>query len=434
MIFSRIPPLVRLIAGNYKDIFEDAGIPFSILCLLIVMTCSGFPVLSLFVRYFATSPSVSELSRQLNKFDEKTMNRAMRRVAFSVLKRVRSSPDDWIFAIDTTSNVKRTKGLEGAGLWANSSQEIYYGQNMMMLCAVNIKNGDCIPINWKPCFKFDSEKPLETNHSLVVLLLNQIFEENWPKLPLVMDSWFDSAKLMKELEIIQVKFVIEMKSSRKPKTNPSPRCPKEKLQKIFSKLPRISFKTTTRETITPISKNWKHVRFCAAKNIWIGGAGEVPKQFMVAVTAVFNHPKESKAFGYYATNDLLRPSTWAWQMSRWRWNIEVCFRDLRQGLNWGKLQAKTPQAANFSWVMPIIILACIREKKPNKPILTVFEEMKLEETMNTLDFHANNPTSKQRESLRIRLLGTPANKKVRITAAEIPKLNNNLTKPLKVAA
>ncbi len=43
------------------------------------------------------------------------MNRAMRRLAWTVLKRVRKAPEDWIFVIDTTANAKRTAGLEGQG-------------------------------------------------------------------------------------------------------------------------------------------------------------------------------------------------------------------------------------------------------------------------------------------------------------------------------
>ena len=120
MVFCRIPLLARLIAGRYQDIFRDAGISHSMLCLLIVMTLSGIPVLSEFVRFVSFSPSVSTLSRNIGKFTEETMNRAQRRIAWSVLKQVKRNKDDWIWVIDTTSNIKRTAALEGRGLWANS--------------------------------------------------------------------------------------------------------------------------------------------------------------------------------------------------------------------------------------------------------------------------------------------------------------------------
>ena len=44
--------------------------------------------------------------------------------------------------------------------------------------------------------------------------------------------------------------------------------------------------------------------------------------------------------------------------------------------------------------------------------------MKNEEAMRTIDFHAENPSNIQRKNLRIRLVNSPACKKVRITAAE----------------
>ena len=121
-------------------------------------------------------------------------------------------------------------------------------------------------------------------------------------------------------------------------------------------------------------------------------------------------------------------------MSRHRWNIEVGFRDLRQGFSWGKQAAKSVEGANLSWTLPILILAYMREQDSKTPILTQLQKIKNEELMATIDFHANNPYSQQREKLRIRLLGTPACKKVRITAAEKDnsKRKENLCK--KIAA
>ena len=111
-------------------------------------------------------------------------------------------------------------------------------------------------------------------------------------------------------------------------------------------------------------------------------------------------------------------------MSRYRWNVEVGFRDLRQGFEWGKFAAKSPEGANFSWTMPIIILAYLREKNSEAPILAQLREIKYTETMAAIDFHAEKPNSSQREKLRIRLLGTASNKKVRITAAEKEEVRN----------
>ena len=411
MVLTRIPPMARLIAGRYKDIFSDAGISHSMLCLFIAMILGGIPFLSRLVRIACFSPSVSTLSRSAAKFNSNAMNRAMKRLAWSVLKRVMKAPDDWIFVIDTTSNIKRTQGLEGAGLWANSKHEIFSGQNLMVLCAVNKKTGEAIPIAWRPCLKESERSPGTTNHDLVPELLQLVLGLGWPKLPLVMDSWFDSVPLMLTLKAMKITFVIQLKSSRKPTTTPSPRNPKRFLIDLFKGMIRTSTRATTREN-KPIPKvGLQGVKYVAGRDLWISGRGKNAKKIMVRVAAVYNHIKERNAFGYYATNDLSASYTWCWNMSRYRWNIEVCFRDLRQSMQWGSWAAKCPEMANLSLVLPLLVLGYLREQDAETPIISRLERLRDEEMMHSIDFFANNPKSQKRESLRNRLLGAPHGEK-----------------------
>jgi len=434
MLFSRIPPVARLISDRYKDIFRSAGIPYSMLCILIVMILCGFPAISKFVKYFVLSLSVSAISRSIKKFDKNVMNLVQRRIAWSVLKQVVRDPENWIWVIDTTANIKRTANLPGRGLWANSKNEIFFGQNMMMICAVNTLTGASIPVYWLPFLKPNERKKGHTNHNLVLELVDALIEQEWPKLTLVMDSWFDSASLLQALNKRKIIFVVELKSSRKPKTNPGLRVSKKHLVDIFKNLNRESIRCTTREIKEPVRVGWKNLRFVSGQNIWINGRGETSKQIQLHVAAVYNHPKEKKAFGYYATNDLSKPYTWCWKMSRYRWNAEVCFRDLRQGFNWGKLPAKSVECANFSWVMPILILAYIREYDPKSTILSFLEKTKDEELMRSINYYTKNPDNFQIKKLRIRLLGTPPCKKVRITAAEKERLDQKSNLSNKSAA
>jgi hypothetical protein len=162
------------------------------------------------------------------------MNRAMKRHAWSVLKRVMKGTKDWIFVVDTTSNAKRTVGLDGQGFWANSKDEVFYGQNLKVVCAVNKRTGEAIPIAWTPCLKESERKPGCTNHTLVPQLIDSLLEQGRPKLPVVIDSWFDSATLMPALQKRGLTSVIQLKSSRKPKPIPSPRHPKRFLVDIFN--------------------------------------------------------------------------------------------------------------------------------------------------------------------------------------------------------
>lgn len=348
------------------------------------------------------------------------MNRLQRRIRASVLKRVLTDPDSWIFSVDSTANIKRTAGILGGGLWANSKNEIFYGQNMMMLCAINIKTGESIPVYWLPWLKENEREKGKTNHDLVLTLVDAVIAEGWPKLTVVMDSWFDCHRLMKLLNERGITFSVELKSFRKPSKNPSPRSQKLCLVDIFKNLLRESIRLTTRENKQPQKLGWKNLKFISGSILWIGGKEKNSNKIRLKVTAVYNHPRENKAFAYYATNDLSKPYTWSWKMSRHRWNIEVGFKDLRQGFNWGKLAAKSQEGANLAWTLPILILSYMREFDSKTPILTQIERIKNEELMATIDFHANNPNHIQRKNLKIRILGTDACKKVRITSAEKP--------------
>ncbi len=434
MVLSRIPTVARLIAGRYQDIFRDTGISYSMLCLLIAMTLCGISNLSWFVRIVCFSPSISSMSRAIGKFDDRTMNRAMRRLSMSVLNRVLADASSWIWVVDTTSNIKRTKEMLGEGHWANSKHEIFWGQNLMVLCAVNTNTGESIPISWLPCLK-DKDRPKgSTSHDLVTSLLEAQIELGWPKLNLVLDSWFDSSGLIESLNKLGIVFVIQLKSSRKPKTNPGHRSIKRFLTDIFCSLERISIRATTRENKEKKACGLIGLKYVAGAMIWIAGSGKNSKQIQLKVAAVFNHFKERKAFGYYATNDLSASFTWCWKMSRYRWNVEVGFRDLRQGLRWGELASKTTRGANLSLTLPILILGYLREQAPESPIISQLESIRLTEMIATVDFHAENPLSQRRKDLRIRALGTPSGKKVRITAAEKDEFETIPKKSFKKAA
>jgi hypothetical protein len=111
--------------------------------------------------------------------------------------------------------------------------------------------------------------------------------------------------MVETFENMGITFVIQLKSSRRPKTNPSPRNPKKFLVDIFSAVKRVSCRTTTRENKLPSKLGLHGVKFVAGSDFWISGSGKDAKQIRVRVAAVYNHIKERNAFGYYATNDLL---------------------------------------------------------------------------------------------------------------------------------
>ena len=153
----------------------------------------------------------------------------------------------------------------------------------------------------------------------------------------------------------------------------------------------------------------------AGSDFWISGSGKDAKQIRVRVAAVYNHIKERMPSDITPQTTSCASYIWCWKMSRYRWNIEVRFRDLRQSMLWDRWPAKCPELANLSLVVPILVLCYLRETEAETPILSRLNRLRDEETMHSIDFFVKNPKSHKLESLRIRLIGNLPRKKPRIT-------------------
>lgn len=334
MLSFVVPSLVRTIADRYKDILEPVRYPM--LCAYIASFVLNPGSLADLVRIAPWTSSLSTLSDGLKLFSSTNLNRAMRRLRWSVLKRLSKNPNDWIFAFDTTSNPKRVEGLIGRGMWATSQRQIFDGRNLVVLAVVNLRTGHAIPITWAPCIKPKDDKENGKPAWQVVLdLLDEVLSEHYPKLPIAGDSWLDGVPFLQELDKRDFSFNIELKSSRKAKANVSPNAHWDSLQSQLEGEKKDAAVAGTRIlTEVPLVLHGK--KFLASKLLWIRQSkpdctGRRP-EIRVQVTAVYNHPAEKVPFAFYATNDLAKSGVWQWQMSRSRWNIEVLFRDLKQEL------------------------------------------------------------------------------------------------------
>ena len=121
-------------------------------------------------------------------------------------------------------------------------------------------------------------------------------------------------------------------------------------------------------------------------------------------------------------------------MCRCRWNIEVCFRDLRQGLRWGQFAAKTPQGAELAFLLPILIQGILHEKDASTPLLTKLSKLRNSEMLAALEFHVANPKNQQLQRLKSTLGNQAACKKVKITTAEKEQARTNCKKRSSMAA
>lgn len=418
MLMLQCPELVRSIADRYKDIVAPTGISYPLLCAYVAMTCYGLTSLCDLVRFAPWTASVSSLSRPLEDFDKQTLNRAMRRVSWSVLKRVRRSPDEWIFVVDTTKNLKRIEGLSGRSLWGDSNNVIFEGQNLLVVAAVNKRTGQAIPVAWAPCIKPSESSEGKTASALTLEILDALVEQGWPKLVTVFDSWFDGVAFMHALSERGFVFVIQLKTSRKLKLSPGPRARKHTFVEVFSERERHGVRASTREC-DEVPKGWDGLRFASEAMVWLRDCkGKLP-QVIVKVAAIYNRPREKHAFGYYATNDLTQSGVWLWAHSRRRWNIECLFRDLRQHMAWGKLASQSEGGADLSLFLPIAVIAFLRETgRETETIGQQLSAMRQREMLRSVEFIKKRPSSSLLDVFEARNDPERANRKPRSSAAE----------------
>lgn len=408
------PGIAREIGDKYKDIAAHASIRYPCLCAYIAMLINGSESLCGFSRLASWTPSVSTLSRSILNFSDAVSSRMLGRNRVAILNEVKKEEKNWVFVIDTTKNLKRTFGIDGFGLWHDSNNNIYKCQNLLVICAVHAPSGAAIPLHYLPCLKPSEREDKVTANHLVIETLDMLVDEGWPKLTVIMDSWFDGAWLIEQLKTRKFIFVVELKSRRKPKENCGPRVEKQALNDLFKDEERYS---VTTGTSLQAAQNEKYVS--EDKQLWVGGSEKDGKQIGLLVCAVYNDLDDEKAFGYYATNDLSKSGAWLWTMSRCRWNIEVMFRDLKQYLAWGKLAAKSTSGVALSQTLPFIIVGHLRLKHDfNLPLSTILKKYNQVETIRSLQKIDTGIVKTRVQICKNRLNPDYANKKPISSAAE----------------
>jgi hypothetical protein len=417
------PLLARSVADRYKDLLEP--VPYSMLCAYIAVSLFGADSFADFVRQAPWTPSLTTMSDTLAKLAPDNLNRAMRRLRWSVLKRVLKNPDDWAFFFDTTANPKRVADLPGRSMWATSKGCVYDGRNLLVLVVVNKKTGAAIPIAWTPCIKAkDDQVKGKMAWESVLDLLDLVVASGFPKLDVGGDSWFDGVRFFEELSKRGFVFNIELKSSRTAKCNIAPTATMKKLAEQFQNEPKEAVRAGTRETEEE-QKGLQGMKYVADKVLWIhpSKADKDGKktEIRVRVAAVYNHAAEKTPFAFYATNDLSKSGVWQWRMARWRWNIEVLFRDLKQNLSWGKIACESHHGCDAFIVIPFLIVAYLRldfDVSGRRTIGEMLAEEKQASTLRSFEFVLDNPRHGLYEKFKARMNPSRACKKPVDSVAE----------------
>lgn len=283
----------------------------------------------------------------------------------SLLRRYGNSfnEDDWIYVIDDTSNPKYGKAFKNVGFWGGSGG-VYYGQKVLVIALVNLRTKFAVPIHYTILPKRSSDKsPKVYWHA--IRLLNSCLKAGFPRLTVVADSWFDSVKFMASIEGLGMAALIQIKSNRKVKTNPSPNVSWNSLNSAFEGERRFRAKTVWDGEA--IQKRRKKAKCVAELVVQVKN-----RKSPLKVIAAFNRRNSKSPFGYYATTLRTMPRARVWMLSRARWSIECIFRTCKQYLSFGSLSLKGKEASDLAVSMPLFLYAKLMQECPKGIPLTKF--------------------------------------------------------------
>lgn len=404
MISITVPEFVRQVADEYKSTQE---MNFGCLSAYFSMCLFGMETLCDTARAFPWTPSVSTLNKYLQKF---STNRFMRRLRAKILRKIKEGKidvEDCCYAIDDTIVEKYGAKVFRIGTWGKHGSGMIRGQRIMTLVLVVRSKGIAIPLGFEICPKKDDTE-YRSGLDISLELIDLILANGFPRLPVVLDSWFDSADFMTKLSQRKMTFVIECKSNRKIKKNISPRARWYDWKSFFHKKMRYSVKLNKTEN----SKRSYKTKYIAEDYIFLR---KYNSRLKAAV--VYNKPYGKNFFGIYVTNDQKMRCSDIWGLARSRWRIEEFFRSIKQNLAFLKLPTTNKAAAYASICIPFGIYVKIILSKQgfseriNVTIDSIIKEIK--ETVFEKSIHdmTNNKRNKKILILKTRRAASRNNKK-----------------------
>lgn len=344
------PKEIRDVADNFKDLFSSLEYQsfVSALCAAI-FGCSNY---SDIFRYFLFSPSVSSIGNFFNEPDLfQKLNRRHRRRLFSIFPDILSNPSRYQYAVDDTITPHTGRKIWGAYVWRDHTKQCnVFGHKILVVGIIDRRTNVLTPVIWEVLHR-DLSDQIDDNDAIIhekgwevaVRLLRSITESGFPKFDVSMDSWFASEEMFNQLDALGFGFVIEIKSNRVVKSHG---------QKKLSGHVSSFFKDKLRHTI-----------YFGFKAKFASEAILVFKDSMrkLKVVAVGNSKNlDDPIFAYYVSNRLTWNASRIWSISRYRWAIEVQFRELKQSFALGEAAVRSKEAVETSISLSVIALTVVR--------------------------------------------------------------------------
>ena len=351
--FVECPQLVRNYCDGFKDLLKP-GTDYRCFVALVCAYVFGESNISMIVRYFLFSPSVSALCRFLGEEDvAPKLSRRHRRRILSVITRITSDPGRYQFAIDDTLIPHSGKNMWGVYNWYDHTKNCTTkGHKLLVIGVVDKKRKLFIPIIWEILHR-DLSKEIEPTSEVSIChekawqvglrLLDEVLKEGFPKLVFSADSWFFGKEFCDALEFREINYVIEVRSNLIVK-------------KSGNSHPLVSLSAFFAEKLRRVIYFNNKSKFVCERTITIAEF-ESP----LKIIAVANKRNiDDDVFGYYACNQLTWDASKIWGYSRGRWSIEVQFRELKQLFALGGAAVQSKQSVVTVVAISMIALTVIR--------------------------------------------------------------------------
>lgn len=338
------PERIRLSADEFKDILGKHYKSFvAVLCGYIF----GVASISDIVRFFLFSPSLSEINRMYNASNlSPKLNRRQRRIVQKIINSGNKSKMRYVWAVDDTIIPHYGKDIWGTYSWFDHcTNSIVHSHKLMTLGLVDTHNNIFIPVKWEIIHKDNghNKKKHEKGWMVALRLLKEALEEKFPQAPFVADSWFSGEEFFEEIEKLNIPFIMEIKNNRKVSSYGN-----KKIGKSVS----IFFEGIKRIKIMFRGK----IKWAASAVVTLKDS-----KIKIKVVAVANKKGlTDKPFSYYVCNRLTWDENKIWSIARYRWSIEVQFRELKQIFALGKAAVRSKNSVETSISMSMIALTVIR--------------------------------------------------------------------------
>jgi hypothetical protein len=332
----------------------DANNGYRCFVALVCASVFGESSLSMIVRYFLFSPSVSALSRFLNTDDLAfNLNRRHRLRLRAIFAEVDRDPRRYQYALDDTLIPHSGRNIWGVYSWYDHTKKCCInGHKLLVLGLVDKKRKLFIPILWEILHRdflklTDAPSAEDLAHEkaweIGLRFLDVVKESGLPKLTLAADSWFFGKDFCDGIVSRGFNYVIEVRSNLIVR--------KHGKKSLESKLTKF-FMDKNRRVI-----RWQKKSKFVAESVVVLSEITAP----IKVVAVANHRDlDEEVFGYYACNQLTWDASKIWGYSRGRWSIEVQFRELKQLFALGGAAVRSKQSVETEVSISMIALTVIR--------------------------------------------------------------------------